>query len=70
MTISFQATILEENTILKATDVQFPNRPAVSAEAKNFIRKCLSYRKEDRMDVRIMASDIYLSPPISRKVQN
>lgn len=64
-----QATILEENTILKATDVQFPNRPAVSAEAKNFIRKCLSYRKEDRMDVRIMASDIYLSPPISRQQQ-
>jgi len=64
-----QATILEENTILKATDVQFPNRPAVSAEAKNFIRKCLSYRKEDRMDVRQMASDIYLSPPISRQQQ-
>ena len=29
---------MEENTILKATEVQFPNKPAVSAEAKNFIR--------------------------------
>lgn len=29
-----QATILEENTILKATDVQFSNKPAVSSEAK------------------------------------
>ncbi|KAL1137881.1 hypothetical protein AAG570_009577, partial [Ranatra chinensis] len=29
-----QATILEENTILKATDVQFANKPAVSNEAK------------------------------------
>ena len=29
-----QATILEENTILKATDVQFPAKPVVSNEAK------------------------------------
>ncbi|CAG0912417.1 unnamed protein product [Notodromas monacha] len=29
-----QATILEQNTILKATEVQFPSRPAVSSEAK------------------------------------
>ena len=49
--------------------MQFPNRPAVSAEAKNFIRKCLCYRKEDRMDVRQMATDVYLSPPVSRQQQ-
>jgi len=29
-----QATILEENTILKATEVEFPAKPAVSGEAK------------------------------------
>lgn len=29
-----QATILEENTILKATEVEFPPKPAVSYEAK------------------------------------
>ena len=29
-----QAAILEENTILKATDVEFPNKPPVTAEAK------------------------------------
>lgn len=29
-----QAAILEENTILKATDVEFPSRPPVSSEAK------------------------------------
>lgn len=29
-----QATILEENTILKATEVEFPAKPAVSYEAK------------------------------------
>lgn len=35
-----QATILEENTILKATEVQFANKPAVTSEAKvrEFIR--------------------------------
>jgi len=64
-----QATILEENTILKATEVQFPNKPAVSAEAKTFIRKCLCYRKEERMDVRLMALDVYLSPPVSKQQQ-
>ena len=67
--IEYQATILEENTILKATEVQFPTKPAVSAEAKSFIRKCLCYRKEDRMDVRAMAQDIYLSPPVSKTQQ-
>lgn len=29
-----QATILEENTILNASEVEFPTKPAVSAEAK------------------------------------
>lgn len=32
-----QATILEENTILKATEVQFANKPAVTNEAKVII---------------------------------
>lgn len=32
-----QATILEENTILKATEVQFPNKPTVSNEAKVYL---------------------------------
>merc|ERR1719189_2747778 len=58
-----QATILEENIILKATEVQFANKPAVSAEAKNFIRRCLAYRKDDRMDVHQMVKDPYLCPP-------
>lgn len=36
-----QATILEENTILKATEVQFANKPTVSNEAK--VRKIFAY---------------------------
>lgn len=62
-----QATILEESIILKATDVQFPNKPAVSAEAKNFIRKCLAYRKDDRLDVLEMVKDAYMCPPQTKQ---
>lgn len=64
-----QATVLEENIILKATEVQFPNKPTATVEAKNFIRKCLSYRKEDRLDVGGMAVEMYLSPPVSKQQQ-
>ncbi|CAG7734829.1 unnamed protein product [Allacma fusca] len=61
-----QATILEENTILKATEVQFPNKPTVSSEAKQLIRLCLAYRKEDRCDVLQLAKNEYLQPPVPR----
>lgn len=62
-----QATILEENIILKATEVQFPNKPTVSSDAKNFIRKCLAYRKDDRMDVASTALESYLCPPQTKQ---
>ncbi|XP_065206529.1 serine/threonine-protein kinase tousled-like 2 isoform X2 [Planococcus citri] len=65
-----QATILEENTILKATDVQFSNKPAVSSEAKSFIRACLAYRKEDRIDVHALARHEYLQPKHGRQAAN
>ncbi|XP_074031835.1 tousled-like kinase isoform X6 [Leptinotarsa decemlineata] len=61
-----QATILEENTILKATEVQFANKPAVTNEAKSFIRSCLAYRKEDRIDVLSLARHEYLQPPMPK----
>lgn len=61
-----QATILEENTILKATDVEFPAKPAVSNEAKHFIRRCLQYRKEDRIDVFSLSNEEYLKPNYSK----
>ncbi|CAJ0933945.1 unnamed protein product [Ranitomeya imitator] len=61
-----QQDILQENTILKATDVQFPVKPVASNEAKAFIRRCLAYRKEDRFDVHQLASDPYLLPHMRR----
>lgn len=57
-----QAAILEENTILKATEVDFPVKPPVSPEAKNFIRRCLQYKKDSRPDVLQLANDDYLKP--------
>ncbi|XP_030629110.1 serine/threonine-protein kinase tousled-like 2 [Chanos chanos] len=63
-----QQDILQENTILKATEVQFPAKPVVSSEAKAFIRRCLAYRKEDRIDVHQLASDPYLMPHIRKSL--
>ncbi|KAM8947146.1 serine/threonine-protein kinase tousled-like 2 isoform 1-T1 [Pelodytes ibericus] len=63
-----QQDILQENTILKATEVQFPPKPVATPEAKAFIRRCLAYRKEDRIDVHQLASDPYLLPHIRKSV--
>uniref|UniRef100_A0A673WU20 Tousled-like kinase 2 n=1 Tax=Salmo trutta TaxID=8032 RepID=A0A673WU20_SALTR len=63
-----QQDILQENTILKATEVQFPPKPVVTPEAKAFIRRCLVYRKEDRIDVHQLASDPFLMPHIRKSV--
>ena len=43
-----------------STQVEFPSKPSVSAEAKDFIRKCLAYRQEVRWDVQTAALDPYL----------
>uniref|UniRef100_A0A8C8DPF5 non-specific serine/threonine protein kinase n=1 Tax=Oryzias sinensis TaxID=183150 RepID=A0A8C8DPF5_9TELE len=61
-----QQDILQENTILKATEVQFPPKPVVTMEAKAFIRRCLTYHKEDRVDVLQLASDPFLMPNIRK----
>ncbi|KAM8837662.1 serine/threonine-protein kinase tousled-like 2 isoform 3-T7 [Spinachia spinachia] len=63
-----QHDILQENTILKATEVQFPPKPVVTAEAKAFIRRCLAYHKEGRVDVLQLASDPFLMPHIRKAV--
>uniref|UniRef100_A0A915EVB0 Protein kinase domain-containing protein n=1 Tax=Ditylenchus dipsaci TaxID=166011 RepID=A0A915EVB0_9BILA len=46
-----QQQILEEKTILNASEVTFPSKPPVSVAAQDFIRRCLQYRKEERADV-------------------
>lgn len=97
-----QQDILQENIILKATEVQFPPKPVITTGAKvlysslfvlnaaiwlhsshqafytwevgldicvflsppsqAFIRRCLAYHKEDRVDVLQLASDPFLMP--------
>ncbi|CAH9072579.1 unnamed protein product [Cuscuta europaea] len=58
-----QERILREDTIIKARKVEFPSRPSVSAEAKDFIRRCLTYNQAERPDVLTIAQDPYLIFP-------
>lgn len=56
-----QEQILQDRVMLNARQVDFPSKPAVSAEAKEFIRKCLTYKQVDRWDVLTAAADSYLT---------
>ncbi|KAG6557270.1 hypothetical protein Mapa_001197 [Marchantia paleacea] len=56
-----QERILREDTIVKAHKVEFPPKPAVTSEAKDFIRRCLTYNQTERPDVLTAAQDPYLS---------
>lgn len=46
-----QERILKEGIILNTKEVEFPSKPAISAETKDFIEKCLEYFQENRIDV-------------------
>lgn len=56
-----QERILREDTIIKARKVDFPSRPSVSSEAKELIRRCLTYNQAERPDVLSIALDPYLT---------
>ncbi|KAK9734651.1 hypothetical protein RND81_04G154900 [Saponaria officinalis] len=56
-----QERILREDTIIKARKVDFPSRPNISNEAKELIRRCLTYNQAERPDVLNIAQDPYLS---------
>ncbi|XP_008789869.2 serine/threonine-protein kinase TOUSLED [Phoenix dactylifera] len=56
-----QERILREDTIINARKVEFPQKPAVSNEAKELIRRCLTYNQAERPDVLTIAQDPYLS---------
>ncbi|KRX00908.1 Protein kinase-like domain [Pseudocohnilembus persalinus] len=60
-----QSKILEEKIILKSTQVQFPQKSPVqnfpiSKECQDFIRRCLTYRYEDRWDIKEISNSPYL----------
>ena len=65
-----QAAILSHNIILKATEVEFLAKPPMSEDAKQFIRKCLQYRKEERLDVLQLSREPYLRPPQRKNNKN
>lgn len=46
-----QERILKEGIMLNVKEVEFPIKPAVSAETKDFIERCLEYFQENRIDV-------------------
>lgn len=56
-----QEQLVREDTIVNARKVEFPTRPSVSLEAKEFMRRCLTYDQADRPDVLSAAQDPYLS---------
>uniref|UniRef100_A0A3Q0KNB4 Protein kinase n=2 Tax=Schistosoma mansoni TaxID=6183 RepID=A0A3Q0KNB4_SCHMA len=62
-----QADILHENTILHARSIVFPSTTKVSDGAKEFIRKCCTYRKDLRPDVFQLSNDDYLKPKAQLK---
>ena len=55
-----QQSIASGSLLLGATEVTFDTRPTVSADAKAFIRRCLTYNHRARPDVLAAASDPYL----------
>eukprot|EP00854_Cymbomonas_tetramitiformis_P006920 gene6920-8256_t len=56
-----QEKILREEVIIRANKVEFPAKPVVSNEVKEFIQLCLTHRQADRPDVRAAANDPYIS---------
>ncbi|XP_050223626.1 serine/threonine-protein kinase TOUSLED isoform X2 [Mercurialis annua] len=56
-----QERILREDTIIKARKVDFPSKPSISNEAKEFIRRSLTYNQIERPDVLTIAQDPYLT---------
>ncbi|KAJ8493093.1 hypothetical protein OPV22_014814 [Ensete ventricosum] len=56
-----QEEILREDTIINARKIEFPTKPYVSSEAKELIRRCLTYNQTARPDVLTIAQDPYLS---------
>ncbi|GBG33279.1 Serine/threonine-protein kinase TOUSLED [Hondaea fermentalgiana] len=55
-----QENVLQQGTITRAFQVSFPEKPQVSNEAKDFIRRCLTYSQNYRPDVALLCEDAYL----------
>lgn len=56
-----QEQLLRNEVMLNAKEVTFPNKPIVSSECKDFIRRCLAYKQEDRLDIHGAAAHQFLN---------
>ncbi|GIL88070.1 hypothetical protein Vretimale_6432 [Volvox reticuliferus] len=56
-----QEQMLRERVMAMPREVDFPSRPVVSSEAKDFIRRCLAWHQDVRPDVEAAATDPYLT---------
>eukprot|EP00760_Papus_ankaliazontas_P029087 PhM_4_TR4133/c0_g1_i1/m.69875/K08864/TLK; tousled-like kinase len=62
-----QKQIWHSGVITKAKEVEFPQRPQVSAEARDFIRKCLNPSASDRPDIAALFQDVYVQATPRKK---
>ncbi len=53
-------TMLSQQTISRATTVEFPAKPAIPDITKDFIRRCLAHNPNDRPDLLHVFSEPYL----------
>ena len=63
-----QTAIIEQNAITNqaSRELKFPSKPPVSNEAKNFIKKCLTYNASQRPEVFELSTEEYLKPSTYR----
>ena len=48
---SSQKNLLKEKIIQNAYNVEFPEKPEISKECKDFIQNCLKYKQQERYDI-------------------
>ncbi len=46
-----QDKLVKEKIMKNAKIVEFPEKPFISDECKNFIKRCLAYNQEDRYNI-------------------
>ena len=55
-----QDRVLTDNTMLNAREVRFPDSIAISPEAKDFVRLCLTYDQTFRPTIGQICTDQYV----------
>jgi len=55
-----QEKILNDNIMSKAKKIDFPSKPQVSQECKDFIKKCLAYNRFERYDAQTAFNSSYI----------